>query len=165
MVIQPRDLGELGQNLQEIIKRLAANQNLLKLLYYSDDDPLSGADITPEIYRQKIYDKLIKITPRVLPKETEQSLIAITVTRGTVRSDNDQFQDISLKIDVITPLRAWMIKDVNLRPFKILGEIHKSLNNKEIKSVGRLRGGDFELTMLTDEVSGYTASYNIIDYE
>ena len=31
-----RNLEELGENSQEIIKRLLKNQNLLKLLYYND---------------------------------------------------------------------------------------------------------------------------------
>lgn len=165
MVIPPRNLGELGLHLQEIIKRLAANQNLLKLLYYADDDPLSGNDISQQKYKSDIYGKLIKFVPRILPKETEQSVIAFTVTRGNIRNDNDQFQNLVLKVDVIVPLRAWVIKDVNLRPFKIMGELQKSLNNKDIKGLGKLRGGDFELTMLTDEVSGYTLTYNILEYE
>ena len=41
-----RDLKELGPNLQKIVTRLQSNQNLLKLLYYSDKDPLSHADLT-----------------------------------------------------------------------------------------------------------------------
>jgi hypothetical protein len=40
-----RNLGEMGINLQKIIKRLLANQNLCKLLYYTDKDPLNGEDI------------------------------------------------------------------------------------------------------------------------
>jgi hypothetical protein len=36
-----RDLAEMGENLQKIFKRLQANQNLLKLLYYTDKDPLN----------------------------------------------------------------------------------------------------------------------------
>ena len=33
-----RDLAEMGENLQKIFKRLQTNQNLLKLLYYTDKD-------------------------------------------------------------------------------------------------------------------------------
>ena len=34
-----RNLKELGPNLQKIVNRLQANQDLLKLLYYNDKDP------------------------------------------------------------------------------------------------------------------------------
>ena len=40
-----RNCGEMGSNLQKIVKRLLANQNLLKLLYYTDTDPLSHKDL------------------------------------------------------------------------------------------------------------------------
>ena len=31
---------ELGENLQKIVKRLLANDDLVKLLYYEQDDPM-----------------------------------------------------------------------------------------------------------------------------
>jgi hypothetical protein len=40
-----KNLAEMGENLQKIVKRLLANQNLLKLLYYTNKDPLSQPDI------------------------------------------------------------------------------------------------------------------------
>jgi hypothetical protein len=36
-----RNCRDLGENAQKIMKRLLANQKLLKLLYYTDKDPLS----------------------------------------------------------------------------------------------------------------------------
>jgi len=43
-----RNLADLGLNLQKIITRLQSNQTLLKLLYYTDKDPLSQPDLTSE---------------------------------------------------------------------------------------------------------------------
>jgi hypothetical protein len=43
-----RNCADIGDNLMKIMKRLLANQNLLKLLYYTDKDPLNGEDITDE---------------------------------------------------------------------------------------------------------------------
>ena len=40
-----RNCAEIGKNLQSIASRLLANQNLCKLLYYSDFDPLNKPDI------------------------------------------------------------------------------------------------------------------------
>jgi hypothetical protein len=47
-----RNCEDLGVNAQKIIRRLMANQNLLKLLYYTGKDPLSQPDLTkrPIIY-------------------------------------------------------------------------------------------------------------------
>ena len=71
-----RNLKELGSFMQRIVKRLMNNQNLLKLLYYTDKDPLSQSDISNDTIRKEIYEKLIKVIPRVGPKETASSLIA-----------------------------------------------------------------------------------------
>ena len=52
-----RNLKELGSFMQRIVKRLMNNQNLLKLLYYTDKDPLSQSDISDNTIRKEIYEK------------------------------------------------------------------------------------------------------------
>ena len=37
-----RNSREIGENLQKIVSRLMANDNLVNLLYYTDKDPLSN---------------------------------------------------------------------------------------------------------------------------
>lgn len=160
-----RSLGEMGINLQKIVSRLQSNQNLLKLLYYSDKDPLSNADLTAEQIKNLIFEKLIKIVPRVGPKETAQSLISLRVVNGAINNENDQIQDVGLAIEVFVPLTQWIIKDSNLRPFAIMGEILKSLNNKNVNGLGKIQGGDFALNFLTDEISCYEMNFSIQQYE
>jgi hypothetical protein len=43
-----RNYEELGPNLMKIMKRLMANQNLMKYLYFTDKDPLAHEDLTKE---------------------------------------------------------------------------------------------------------------------
>lgn len=160
-----RNLGELGLTLQKIVTRLESNQNLLKLLYYTDKNPLSQPDLTPEDIKTKIFDKLIKIVPRVGPKETAKSLISLRVVRGRMNSANNEFTDILLGIEVFVPLTQWMIKDSNLRPFAIMGEIQESLNGKTIDGIGKITGGDFDINFLTDEISCYEMTFRTIQYE
>lgn len=160
-----RSLGEMGINLQKIVSRLQSNQNLLKLLYYSDKDPLNNTDLTSEQIKDQIFEKLIKIVPRVGPKETAQSLISLRVVNGAINTENDQIQDVGLAIEVFVPLTQWIIKDSNLRPFAIMGEILKSLNNKNVNGLGKIQGGDFALNFLTDEISCYEMNFSIQQYE
>lgn len=160
-----RNLGELGPNLQKIITRLMANQNLLKLLFYTGKDPLGEADLTQEQIENEIYEKLIKIVPRVGPKETAKSLISLRATRGTLNSENNEFRNILLNIEVFVPLTQWFIKDKNLRPFAIMGEIQNSLSGKRINGLGTITGGDFSINFLTEEISCYEMSFSIIEYD
>jgi len=86
---------------------------------------------------------MLKVVPRIGNKETAQSMVTIRVVRGLSNRGNDEFRDFQLAIEVFVPLTQWMIKDSNLRPFAIMGEIHKSLNNKTIDGLGKMTGGDF----------------------
>lgn len=160
-----RNLEELGPNLQKIVKHLMSNQSLLKLLYYTDKDPLDGDNLTQEQIQNEIYEKLIKIIPRVGPKETAKSLISLRVVRGNLNRSNDEFRDIQINIEVFVPLTQWIIKDSNLRPFAIMGEIQKSLCGKKINGLGKISGGDFSINFLTEEISCYEMSFDIMEYD
>lgn len=160
-----RNLEELGPNLQRIVKHLMSNQSLLKLLYYTDKDPLDGDNLTQEQIQNEIYEKLIKIIPRVGPKETAKSLISLRVVRGNLNRSNDEFRDIQINIEVFVPLTQWIIKDSNLRPFAIMGEIQKSLCGKKINGLGKISGGDFSINFLTEEISCYEMSFDIMEYD
>lgn len=160
-----RNLEELGPNLQKIVTRLQSNQKLLKLLYYSDKDPYSQPDLTQQQIQEEVFEKLIKIVPRVGPKETAQSLISIRVITGMTNRGNSEFADIGIGIEVFVPLTQWMIKDTNLRPFSIMGEIQKTLNGKVINGMGKIQGGDFSLNFLTEEISCYEMTFDFVEYE
>lgn len=160
-----RDLGEMGENLQKIFKRLQANQNLLKLLYYTDKDPLNNPDLTEEQIKKEIFEKLIKIVPRVGPKETADSLISLKVMRGRPVSSNNEFENTAISIEIFTPLTQWLIKDESLRPFKIMGEIKKSLKDKTINGMGKMMYTGYDLNFLTDEISAYEMTFNIQVYD
>lgn len=160
-----RNCIELGENAQKIMQRLLANQNLLKLLYYTDKDPLSQPNLTEKQIQNEVFDKLVKITPRVGPKETAHSIISMRFTRGRRNMSNNEFENISIAIESFVPLTQWVIKGINLRPFAIMGEIQKSLNGKTINGLGKLTGGDFDLNFLTEEISAYEQSFSLISYD
>jgi len=46
-----------------------------------------------------------------------------------------------------------------------MGEIHKSLNNKTIEGLGKMRGGDFQINFLTDEIASYEMVYRLTSYD
>ena len=160
-----RDCTDIGVNAQYIVKRLLANQNLLKLLYYTDKDPLSHDDLTPEQIQDEIFNKLVKIVPRVGPKETAHSIIAVRIARARGLASNNEFKNVNISIEVFVPMTQWIIKDTNLRPFAIMGEVQKSLNGKKIEGLGKLTGGDFSLNFLTEEISAYEQTFVLTSYD
>lgn len=160
-----RNCTELGENLKTIVKALCANQKLLKYLYYSDKDPLNHPDLDQIMIQKEIMNKLIRIIPKVGPKETAQSVLVIRVANGRKLSENKEFKLISLVVEIFVPLTQWIIKSDNLRPFLILGEIQKSLDGKTINGLGKLEGGNFDLNFITDEIASYEMRFNITAYD
>lgn len=159
-----RNLAELGLNLQRIVSRLQANQTLLKLLYYTDKDPLSQEDLTETQIKDEVFEKLIKVVPQIGAKDTAKSVLAIRVVNGSQHDENDQFLNLTILVELFVPLNQWIIKDTNLRPFCIMGEIKDSLSDKTVKGLGKMVGGDFELSLLTEEISCYEMTYQITSY-
>lgn len=160
-----RNCREIGENLQKIMKRLMANDCLVNLLYYTDKDPLNQPYLTDEQKKKEIYEKLIKIVPRIGPKETAASMVSIRVIGGNKLGSNTEFRNVKIGIEVFVPLTQWIIKDTNLRPFAILGEIQESLQGKTINGLGKIEGGDFALNFLTEEIGAYEQTFQITTYE
>lgn len=160
-----RNCKDIGVNLQRIMKRLMQNDNLVKLLYYTDKDPLSNENLTEEQKESEIFEKLIKIVPRIGPKETASSIIALRVVTGKKNQDNSEFKDVLISVEIFVPLTQWIIKGTNLRPFAILGEIEESLDGKMVEGLGKMSGGDFELNFLTEEISSYKQEFIITSYD
>ena len=151
-----RNCAEVGKILQETVSRLMANDRLCRLLYFRDRDPFGSLakkfdlireDMTKEekenaekeassmwdeIKSKEIYEKLLKIVPRVGAKEYDNSLLVVRVARGTKNMGNSDFLDLAIYIESFVPLTQWAINDENLRPFLILGEIQKSLDGKRM---------------------------------
>ena len=159
-----RNYEELGPNLMKIVKRLMANQNLMKYLYYTDKDPISNEDISAEDIRKEIYSKLLRIIPRYGPKETSNSLVIVRAFNGTPGT-NKETNDFLVKIEVLVPYDQWVIKDVNFRPFCIMGEIQKSLSGKKVDGFGEIQDFGFQEIFLTEEVSAYEMDFYVTTYD
>lgn len=99
-----RNNAELGENLQKIVARLMANDNLVKYLYYTDKDPLSQINLTEEQKRKEVFEKLIKIVPRVGPKETAHSIVTVRVASAHRANLNSEFKNVIISIEVFVPL-------------------------------------------------------------
>lgn len=160
-----RNCADIGENLQKIISRLMDNQNLLKYLYYSDKDPLSHPDLTDEQIKKEVFEKIIKVTPRIGSKETAQSLILVRCSQGSRLGANSEFKLINFIVEIYVPDTQWLIKGQNLRPFAIMGEIQKSLDGKLINGLGKLTGGDFQYNFSSEEMTCYFQNFEVIAYD
>ena len=160
-----RNCEELGRNLQKIVNRLIANDDLVKLLYYTDENPIEHQPLSLEDKNKLVFEKLIKTVPRVGTKDTANSVVVVYVQKANRIAGNKEFKNVRILVDVIVPLTQWYIMSDNLRPFAILGQIQNSLNEKTVNGLGKISGGDFELNFVTDDVICYQQSFEITEYD
>ena len=160
-----RNCADIGNNLQRIVKGLMGNQNLVKLLYYTNDDPLGEKELEAAQIKKDIYEKLIKVVPRVGPKEMANSIISIRIVNGKKNFSNNEFKDVTIVVESFVPLTQWIIKNENLRPFAIMGEIQKTLDGKTVNGLGKLEYVNFNLNFLTDEISCYEQTFKVTSYD
>ena len=159
-----RNCEELGKNLQKIVSRLIANDDLVRLLYNTDENPLEHPALSQEEKQREIFEKLIKTVPRVGTKDTANSVIVVYVQKAGRIPGNKEFKNVRILVDVIVPLTQWYILNDNLRPFAILGQVQKSLDEKTVNGLGKISGGDFELNFVTDDVICYQQVFEITEY-
>jgi hypothetical protein len=160
-----RNSSELGENLILITKRLMANQNLLKLLYYSDKDPLSHEDLSEEVIKEEIFEKLIRVTPKLPPQGDAKSRIGLRLVKGIPNEENGEFREIFFSIEIFVPMTQWIIKNTNLRPFAIMGELEKSLKGKRVNGLGTIQGEGFKVGFFSDEMTCYQVDFLITTYD
>ena len=166
MASQIRALGELGINLQKIMTRLLANQNLLRYLVYTDTDPLNPNK--PDIKAEDAYlngsDGVVRIIPIIGHKDDSQSNITLRVLKGVPSVDNSEFLEIYFAIEIFVPTTQWLIIDTSLRPYAIMGEIQKSLEGKTINGLGKISGSGFSVNFFTEEMSAFIMQYRVTQY-
>lgn len=158
-----RDCQELGSNLFKIALRLLNNQRLCKYLKYTDANPLDNPDFKNPV--KEILHHNIKVVPLVnVDENTTEGTICVVYDSGEVNS-NAEFDDIFLSVLIYTPLREWQINDMNLRPFLIMSEIEKSIKNKTIDGLGKLKYNGFKLKLVTDDISCYQMLFSLDTFD
>lgn len=154
---------ELGRNLKKIATKLAKNQNLLKLLINTDKDPLNSSLHPDEINAlTEILNKYIKVVPLILNEDlTVASKIVLFFEKGEISEGNSDNENIRLLVNVYCPFKQWLITGDDLRPFAIMSEIRKSLQDKRINGLGEIKYINFDLQTLTEEMGCYSLEFII----
>lgn len=153
---------EHGKNLIKIGKKLLNNQNLLKLLVNTDLDPLNSETHPEDINGYDLMNKNIRFVPLLDSKEqTVTSKIIIFLDEGVINSLNPDNENLSLLINIYCPFSEWLIAGDNLRPFAIMSEVRKSIQDRRINGLGEIKYLGFSVTSLTEEMSAYTMRFEI----
>lgn len=156
---------ELGPNMMKICKKLLDNQNLCKLLINTDLDPINPNLHSNDIDAMELFGKNIRVVPLVTSEdETTASKVVLVFSGSEVTDENSMAEGITLLCYVYTPYKEWLITGDQLRPFAIMAEIRKSIQNKRINGLGEIRYEGFDISSLTNQTGSYLMRFRIVDF-
>lgn len=151
----------LSKDLSLIVNKILRNDNLLKLLYYTEKDCLKGEKLT-DAQKMGMLHKQIKIVPRILIEQECPNYIVITFDNFTPNAKNPQFRDCNINFDILCHPDHWSLGDFSLRPYKIAGELDAMFNNKKLTGIGELIFMGSGNLVVDDTMMGLTLIYRAI---
>ena len=132
------------------------------LLENTDLDP-TNKDKHPNIIDGKtLLHKLIRFVPILDEKEqSTKSKLVLMYNSGMVPSSNSDNENLTLNIIVFCPFKEWLIAGDSLRPFAIMSEVRKSIQDKRINGLGEIVYEGFSVSTITEEMGSYIMHFRI----
>ena len=154
----------IEKDMHLITNMMLRNPRLSKLLYYNSPDCLDRPAV-PEDKVYELFGKNIKIVPKLYVDNSVLNYIIINFDNFTPNMTNPEFRDNIIEFDIICHFDQWHLKDFQLRPYLIAGEIDSMLNNQKLTGIGKLQFLGANQLILTDEYAGLCLMYQAIHGE
>jgi hypothetical protein len=150
---------DLNNYLNLVINELLKNQNLCKLLYYTNTEPLTKDDISDT----KVLIKNNIINKPFLTKVTKDERSILVVYFDSISSNGTQHQNGIITFDVLCHENLWDVKGGE-RPYCIFEELKTSLHDKFVSGVGNMYFYTMRSVAANEEFRGYRINFNISDF-
>ena len=149
----------MGEDIFKITNKLLSNHTLLKLIKYTDKDPLSHSDLSQDEIDDMLH-KNILITPKIPDEDSDKNCyIIVLLDNYVVDPDNADFKVATVRFDVLCPMDRWVINAKSLRPYLIMNEIDKDFNEKKLAGIGNLSFQSAERLVVSAYLAGYSLKY------
>ena len=148
-----------------IMSRILSNQNILKLLTYNTRDWKSQPAVSAEKVKEMFETQQISAVPRIKVDKSEKTYLRLIYGSMTRNSTNPEFRDNIISFDIICHFDVWNLGDLQLRPYKIAGQLDGMFNNTRLTGVGKINFLGASQIILNEEYAGLSLMYQIIHGE
>lgn len=150
------------KDMRIIVDRMAANQRLRKLLYYTTPDALKKPEVSDQNFA-KMFGKNIRNLPKLYIDKNVLNYIVISFDNFAPNGDNPEFRDNTIEFDIICHYDQWQLADsFQLRPYRIAAELDSMLDKKHLTGIGQINFIGAQQIILTDEFAGLCLLYDTI---
>ena len=154
----------MEKDLSIITGNMEKCSRLKRLLCNTTYDPLGQPD--PDISVAEMADKgIIRILPKMYVDSEALNYIFINFDNFMPNASNNLFRNNTIEFSIICHYGQWEIKDNQLRPYRIAGEIDSMFNNKYLSGIGTMQFLGARKVLLSDEFGGLTLLYAAIHGE
>jgi hypothetical protein len=144
-----------------IVNTIMKNERLKKMLHYTSRDCLTKPNLTQD-ESLNLFGKNIKIIPKLYVDGSVLNYIIISFDNFSQNVKNPEFRNNIIEFDIVCHFDQWVMKDFELRPYKIAAEIDSMFNGKHLTGIGELEFYGAGQTVLTNEYAGLCLQYRAI---
>lgn len=154
---------------QKIIEKLFVQHpncanTLKKLLVVNTKDCLENPkynDIIKDYSIKRLIDEhYIQFNPKFRMNNHEEIKSYLLFTFDNfIPTDNGEYRDCTIFIDVLTHHDYWDLGNFRQRPFKMMGYVDGLLNGTKLTGIGTLNFAGANYYPLDENISGYTMAY------
>lgn len=147
----------LEKDMGIILNKILDNPRILRLLYYTSKDALDKPNLNDDQILE-LLQKNIKIVPKIKVDKEVINYLVVSFN-NFIESSNPEFRDNVIEFDIICHLDNWQLKDFQLRPFKIAGELDSMFNKVKLTGIGLLEFLSAQEKVLSDEYAAICLKY------
>lgn len=147
----------LEKDMGIILNKILDNPRILRLLYYTSKDALDKPNLDDDQILE-LLEKNIKIVPKIKVDKEVINYLVVSFN-NFIESSNPEFRDNVIEFDIICHLDNWQLKDFQLRPFKIAGELDSMFNKVKLTGIGLLEFLSAQEKVLSDEYAAICLKY------
>lgn len=147
-----------AEDLNTIATRIMRDNDLAKLLYYTDKDCLSKQ--INDTQKITLLNKNIKIVP-YLPKDEEMyNYIVIQFDSFALVEDEQEYMSYFIIIDVICHTDNWLLDEGKVRPYEIMNRLSDLLKGSKLSGVGNVKLVSTSQLLVSPNLSGFTMYFS-----
>lgn len=158
-----RNFKAVGDNLFIIAQKILEDDDICKLLYYTDENPLSHSMTEEEKF--SLLHKNLLLVPKVPENDDVKGSYILVLYDGFNQNlSNSEFKDADLLFIIVCPPENWIINEASLRPFLIMSRIDELFGNKKISNIGKLQFVKADRFVLNSQLTGYGLTYSTYEF-
>ncbi len=143
-----------------IMNKILSNKKVLKLLYYTTPDCLERKpDVTSAQVAEMFESKQISNVPKLKIDPDKRTYLRLAFDSFTPNATNTFYRDHIVEIRIICHFDDWNLKDFELRPYRIAGEIDAMLDKQHLTGIGELTFLGANQDVYNEEFGGVTLRY------